>query len=68
MTVRGKYKSCHILGLHVRQELCVVAIRNDINFVIKSGCCETGQKHVRDVGSREREQAVQKCQLSKRVD
>ena len=52
MTVRGKPKQYHVLGLHVRQELCVVAVRNDTDFVIRSGCCETRQKHVRDIGSR----------------
>ena len=58
MVVQSKHKPCYALGLYVRQELCIVAIRNDINFVSRSGCCDTPQKYIRDIGSREREQAV----------
>ena len=46
----------YVLGLYVCQELCIVANRNDINF--RSGCCDTRQKYILDIGSREREHAV----------
>ena len=58
--MRGKYyhKPHHILGLNVGQELRIVADCNHTNFVSRSRYCERRRKYIRDVGSREREQAV----------
>ena len=58
MIAQSKHKPCYVLGLYVGQKLRIVTIRKDINFISRSGYCDTRQKYVRDIGSRVREQAV----------